>query len=991
MNRSRKNWVRAVSFIMSLMILQGTAAAAAMTAYAESDDTAQTSEQQSGIKLVSVTAEGSRGAYITASFDNSYSELVQVAEAGVKVNGTKLAYNSNYSYISSAEVGECIVSGSTVQFYTASLNEGENTVTFTVPDGEDVSVCLKMSKSGDYWSGYTYTVETVSGGSEQTGGEEQSALAIDLKDVCADSDNSLYTVASFGNDYAELSQIASAGVVLNGTKLNYNSSYSSLYYVNKGDCIVTGNTIQFHSSLLAEGDNTLTFKSPDGGEDKSVHVTMSKVEVPPKYWYESTSYDYVVELAKDEPQEEPPQEQDQQLFVRIVGGFEHKIVGQQDDVDAVSSATTGSASYISSSSSAHVEFALTEKGTALEDVPEEAWDKPDYFKNGDLLQVDGAKSEIVISPECDGVYGEINQFSGDLFLRGVPEKAGRYKVSVHLVTDKGEAYSNEVDYIVYSGEEKLIDQLTYDNCVQTADGKYMFDNEPWNMKTFGGENETVTVPKDIKAWYGSHAVLPEVNYGEIGVTAALSDGEETSQTLIIPEGCNLTMVNMKVHSGVKIVVENGAKLTLRQTTVEGIVEVENGGTFSMDYNDYGSGEWLHGSMINGQLRMKDGSVLENARITAHGNYLAETEDDTRRNFEPVVVTEGSVTVKGDVYILGEEAPSGENGQPALRVSGTLNVPEGSVLACYGGGTSMLTADGGDAIQLDNGSITGEGSVIAIGGYGMNITGDTSKGSGGAAVSGKGTVAVAKAYLEGGSSFHEGAEALEGDVTVAGTTARKIVSGKGETTEKSEFYWFGTGDANGIVPQVEATLAQVPENAPADEEKESIKITYTTGSGSAELSWNAVKGAEKYAVCGYVNGRWQILSEGEETSYKLDGLKAGNEYKVAVIAKINGSWNYDVSNAVTISAKTEVSFPVLTVRAENNRFLLDWTKVEGAEKYGIAVFISGKWKVQAYTDADVTSFVSPKLGKGTYKMVVCAKVNGKWDLRSISARAVEGTI
>ncbi|SDA26860.1 hypothetical protein SAMN02910447_02725 [Ruminococcus sp. YE71] len=588
------------------------------------------------------------------------------------------------------------------------------------------------------------------------------------------------------------------------------------------------------------------------------------------------------------------QQSEKQLFVRLTGSFDHRIVGQEDDVDAVSSATTGGASYYSSGSTAHVEFALADKGTALADVSEDEWVKPDYFKNGDLLKINGAYSKVVISPDCEGMYGELDQFTGDLYLRGVPKKSGKYKVSVYLETDRGSAASNSLDFEVFTGSEKLIDQLTYANCKQTADGKYMYDCKPWYMQEFGGVNETVTVPKDIKAWYGSHAALPGVNYGEIGRTISLTSGEEPSQTLIIPKGCDLTMVNMRVHSGVKVIVESGAKLTLRQSTVEGIIEVRKGGTFSMDHNDYGGGAWLHGSSINGQLRMKDGSVLENARITCHANYSAR-DDENRRNFAPLVTTEGNVLVKGDVYILGEEAPTGETGQTALKVSGTLTIPEGSVVACYGGGTSFLTADGGDALCLDNGTVTGRGSLIAIGGYGMNITGDNSKGSGGAAVSGSGKIACAKAYLEGGSSFHDETLPIEGQVTVSENTSCKLVTGKGGTIEKSEFYWFGTGDANGIVPQVEKTLAQIPQNA---------AVRAVSRNGCVRLDWTEVPDAERYAVIALVGGRYKVVAQRTGTSCTLKGLTAGKSYKVAVAAKVGGKWRTDDigSRAVSVVVK-----------------------------------------------------------------------------------------
>ena len=719
-------------------------------------------------------------------------------------------------------------------------------------------------------------------------------LVIDLQNIATSENSIAYVVATFGNDYADLTRIANAGIKINGTKLNYNSNYSYISYANSGDFVVSGNTIQFYTSSLNEGENTVTFTNPDG-EDVSVRLNMSKTD---DGW---GRYNYTVEVLTEESQTETESESDpeteQQLYVRLVGSFEHKIIGQQDDVDAVSSSTVGGSSYINSSSSAHVEYALVAEGTTLEDVPESAWNKPDYFKNGNILQVNGANSKIVISPECDGIYGEINPFSGDLFLRGVPEQAGNFKVSVYLDTDKGSAVSNTLDFKVYTGNEKLIDQLSYENCTQTADGKYMYDCVPWYMQEFGGENETVTVPKDIKAWYGSHAELPEVNYAEIGKIISLTNGEEPSQTLIIPTGCNLTMVNMRIHSGVKVVIEDGAKLTFRQSTVEGIIEVQNGGTFSMDYNDYGEGEWLHGSSINGQLQMKDGSILENARITCHANYSARDDED-RRNFAPLVTTEGNVTIKGHVYILGEEAPTGETAQTALKVNGTLTLSDGSVLACYGGGTSFLTADGGNAIELDNGTITGNGSVIAIGGYGMSISGDKSKGSGGAAVSGNGRISTTNAYLEGGASYHDSTSPLKGAVKIADTTNHKLVNGKGNTTEKSEFYWSGTGDANGIVPQIEKTLAQIPQNAPA----------VSTGKNAVKITIDWTDGAENHS-----NDTISVnIKDKNGNIVKTATVSASNDWTVT-INELDETQSYTVETS-SISDK----YTIKTTKAENTQ-------------------------------------------------------------------------
>ncbi len=173
----------------------------------------------------------------------------------------------------------------------------------------------------------------------------------------------------------------------------------------------------------------------------------------------------------------------------------------------------------------------------------------------------------------------------------------------------------------------------------------------------------------------------------------------------------------------------------------------------------------------------------------------------------------------------------------------------------------------------------------------------------------------------------------------------------------------------------------------------VEFEAVAGKNAVQLKWDAVDGAEKYAVCGFVSGKWRILAEGYSNSYVLNDLKAGTEYNVAVIAKVGGIWRTDFSNAAVVSPLEEavVTYPEVTAEVSGNQIKLDWTEVEGAEKYGIAVLISGKWKVQAYTEAGVTTFTTPKIAKGTYKIVVCAKVNGSWNIAQLNSRAVEAVI
>jgi|GEM_PF-778378 hypothetical protein len=173
------------------------------------------------------------------------------------------------------------------------------------------------------------------------------------------------------------------------------------------------------------------------------------------------------------------------------------------------------------------------------------------------------------------------------------------------------------------------------------------------------------------------------------------------------------------------------------------------------------------------------------------------------------------------------------------------------------------------------------------------------------------------------------------------------------------------------------------------------ITFEKGDASVKLSWTAVDGAEKYGVVGWINNRWQLIDQCENTSYLLNNLKAGSSYKVAVVTMIGNEWHKDFSNAITVTPLTSAvsKYPNVTnikFSEKYHQFKLEWNAVDGATQYGIAVKLAGKWKVWTYTDE--TNFISPKLKAGsTAEMVICAKINGEWDTSNINSRAFEVTV
>ena len=180
------------------------------------------------------------------------------------------------------------------------------------------------------------------------------------------------------------------------------------------------------------------------------------------------------------------------------------------------------------------------------------------------------------------------------------------------------------------------------------------------------------------------------------------------------------------------------------------------------------------------------------------------------------------------------------------------------------------------------------------------------------------------------------------------------------------------------------------------EKQNPTASATAGNGAVKLSWSPVDGAEKYGIAMNINGSWDLVSTTDSTSYEVKGLTAGKEYTFAVIAMFDGAWNLDYSKAVKATPSAAAAqYPTVTSIDYNetyHQFRLKWKAVDGASQYGIAVKLSGKWKVQGYFDPKTTTFTSPKLRAGsTYEMLICAKVNGQWDLSRMTSRSFKVTV
>ena len=739
--------------------------------------------------------------------DSTWLAAVAAKHATLAVNNMTYTYEDNFGTFCSDNYWH--VKGNKIEFVVASSYSFFPAV-FTLSADGYKDVKITVSKTGNWPNESVSAVAEIVGGSGSTENPdtpENGTVAV--SDVTITKDNlSSHWVMSFANADGYVSKIQTVKVKdTEWTETSYGPYSGGSYKKNTGA-------------------NTLAFAQNDNLVNPAISVLKSgDVIAITAAGYKDLTMKFVVDadgkasLVADDGQGDPLE-----LHVKLVGSFEAAIVGQKD-YDGVSSASTGGASS-NKNSAVTVYGALVAKNT---EPTNNDWEELDNMAQ---IKLEGKNCYVTIAPDTSvagmtadkdsGMKGVYMTISSDLTLNGTPKDAGSYLVSVHIEDNQGRtATSNALPFRIYTGEETLAERIKTENLKQYSSGLYAWDiMEPWVIKNFGsnvtGEENSVRVPKDLEVWYGSHE---SGTYGVLGYDIAWNDvkADKIPQTLYIPDGCNLTLMNMKILSSVRIVVENGGKLTLRDSAVQGIIDVQSGGTFSMNYDSFNQ-KFETGASICGQLRLADGSILENAAIYSHANYLANGNRTDRTTHEPVVTTTGNVQIKGRVFISGDAGGS-EIGQSGLRVSGTLTLDNDAVLAVFGGKGTVVDTKGGTAIELNNGTITGGGKVIALGG-------EVLWKDGGTAVSGTGTIATTEAYLQGATAYtHSPSKAQPGkahDDTVTVTANRQHVA-DGELIDAvddplADLYWkTGTQaapDLNNyiITPTPGYVLMNIPYNA-----------------------------------------------------------------------------------------------------------------------------------------------------------------------------------
>ena len=690
--------------------------------------------------------------------------------------------NNGYIYIGenfSSETAVCVISATGYKPLTLELNKSSHKATVKTEDkAESYAITVEASENGTVTSdkaaakaGETVTLTVAAGASYELDTLTVTGTSSKVVDTTKTTDGT-YTFTMPGeavNVTATFKEYVPGQITVSNVVLSQDY-FGQKWYFTFDINGYAENITAFKVNNTAWTKNTL---APSLGGQYYPNINENRIEVAAKSYstapgaevlksgdsiiisatgYSDLALKFIVNtngkasLVADDGKGDP-----YELRVKIDGSFEAAIVGQKD-YDGVSGASSGGTSS-NKNSAVTVYGALVEKGSEVQDSD---WEPLNHQSK---ISLNGKNCTVNIVPDTQkgtkensdsGMKGVYLTLSSDLTLDGTPKDAGKYLISISVEDYQGRtAVSNALPFVIYTGEETLVDQIKTENLRKYSNGLYAWDiMEPWAIKNFGsnvsGETESVRIPKDLEVWFGSHQ---SGTYGYLGydITWDQVKAGNIPQTLYIPDGCSLTLTNMEILSSVRIVVESGGKLTLSDSVVQGIIDVQGGGTFSMNYDAFNR-VFTTGASVCGQVRLADDAILENAAIYSHTNYLANGDKTDRSNDDPVVQTTGNVTVKGQVYIKGDEAGSTGKGQTALGVkNGTITLADDAVLATYGGGGNILPyAEGGNALKLENGTVTGNGKLIAIGG---NVL----WGNGGTAVTGNGEISTSQAFLQGATA------------------------------------------------------------------------------------------------------------------------------------------------------------------------------------------------------------------------------------------------
>ena len=134
---------------------------------------------------------------------------------------------------------------------------------------------------------------------------------------------------------------------------------------------------------------------------------------------------------------------------------------------------------------------------------------------------------------------------------------------------------------------------------------------------------------------------------------------------------------------------------------------------------------------------------------------------------------------------------------------------------------------------------------------------------------------------------------------------------------------------------------------------------------------------------------------EEEAALTNGAGWVNANSPAIVISGNGEFADIENNGKNTYKRIFLTYPdniKIEYSKKYHQIRFTWDEVEDADRYGIAVYLAGKWRVQTQNITG-TVYTSPKnLTPGkTYKVALAARVNGKWDTANAIKNAMTVTI
>ena len=148
-------------------------------------------------------------------------------------------------------------------------------------------------------------------------------------------------------------------------------------------------------------------------------------------------------------------------------------------------------------------------------------------------------------------------------------------------------------------------------------------------------------------------------------------------------------------------------------------------------------------------------------------------------------------------------------------------------------------------------------------------------------------------------------------------------------------------------------------------------------GVIGINWTEVYAAEKYRVYYYTDGKWALAGERTEEHMLVKGLTKGKKYGFAVKALVNGKWT-DVTSSDIVYVTVSNIKPVITKTFTSGKGTvgLNWSAVNGAEKYRVYYFADGKW-TYAGERTELGIYVRNLTSGKKYGFAVKAYVDGQF--------------